>query len=1086
MLWQKISDIIANSPSFKKLDELVKSSKRLIGVTGPNETGKALVVAGLYAKQQRSCLWLVPGQDEAERQRDNLSALLGEQAVRLWAAWDVIPGEPREPDVELVGNRMEALSALHSGQPVVVVASARALLQGTLSAAQFGDWQVRLAAGQALDREALIETLSRAGYAREPVISGFGEFSARGSIVDVASFGMSDPVRIELDDEDKIVSLRSFSLVDQRSTQKIDRTLILPRAEIAENAASLLSHLPAAADSALLCYDEAGETMSEFESVEEEKINFGADARFLPAKDCKRELERFQTVLVTSGAGFGLAEVPQPADVVKISASPVEPFLSNIKLLQQRVDKLWQDGYTVHILADNEGQRDRLAEILPAETKEKVKALDIAGLQGGVIWTEGKLCLITEREIFAREKRRRFRRFFQGGGAIRSLDTLQTGDYMVHVDYGVCQYQGLVQLDMDGQKTECLLLLFRDNDKLYVPIEHMKRVQRYSSEEGYAPALSKLGSNAWEETKNRVKKAARDMAQELLAIYARRKSEPGFRFSADHAWQKELEASFPYEETKDQRAAITDIKADMETDKPMDRLLCGDVGYGKTEVALRAAFKAVMDHKQAAILVPTTVLAEQHYQTFSERLAEYPVKVEMLSRFRTAADQKAVVKQTATGAVDILIGTHRILQKDVVFRDLGLLVIDEEQRFGVGHKERTKKLCRAVDVLTMTATPIPRTLHMSLLGVRDISNIETPPRDRLSVITEVLPWNEERIREAVLRELDRGGQVFFLHNKVQTIVSVTALLSRMLPGVALAFAHGRMPARELERVMLAFAARRFDLLVATTIIESGLDMPNVNTIIINRADALGLAQLYQLRGRVGRSNKRAYAYLLIPRGGGVPEIASKRLRVIEELSELGSGFKLALRDLEIRGAGNLLGAEQHGHMLSVGFELYCQLLEEAVRELKGLTAIPQLDVKLEVDFGALIPPEYVNDANERINLYRRLNRANRLDQVDAMTEEMADRFGAPPAPARRLIDAAKLRLAAASLAANRVQLKGQRLQLWWPQGRPPSRQTVEQLVQAVSQPLEFVTGGQFVITIALGTKYDIGAIATNLFKSGEK
>ncbi len=1080
MLWQEISTIITGSPSFKKLDELVRASKRLIGVTGPNETGKALIISGLFTTQRRSLLWLVPGPDEAERQRDNLSALLGEQAVRLWAAWDVIPGEQRDPDVELTGNRMEALAALHSGRPAVVVASARALLQGTLGPEQFAAGQVRLTAGQLLNREALIETLSRSGYSRVPVISGYGEFSVRGSIVDVAGFGMADPVRLELDEADVIASLRSFSLIDQRSTSKIERALILPRAEDAEAPVSLLSHLP---DRALLCYDEAGESHSEFESVEEEQRNYGPDPRFLPVKAGTQQLAGLQTMLLTSGAGFGLAEVPQPDDVVRVAASPVEPFLSNLKLLAQRIDKLRQDGFSVRILADNEGQRQRLAEILPADTRAQVLSLDVAGLHGGVVWAEGGLCLITEREIFAREKRRRFRKFFQGGGAIRSLDSLAAGDYMVHVDYGICQYRGLVQVDLAGQPAECLLLAFRDGDKVYVPVEHMKKVQRYSSEDGYAPALSKLGSGAWEETKSRVKKAAKDMAGELLAIYAARKSEPGFAFSADHAWQKELEASFPYEETRDQLTAIADIKADMESDKPMDRLLCGDVGYGKTEVALRAAFKAVMDHKQVAILVPTTVLAEQHYQTFSERLAEYPVKVEMLSRFRTAADQRAVVKGAAAGAVDILIGTHRILQKDVAFKHLGLLVIDEEQRFGVGHKERIRKLCRAVDVLTMTATPIPRTLHMSLLGVRDISNIETPPRDRLSVITEVLPWNEERIREAVLRELDRGGQAFFLHNKVQTIASVAALLGRMLPGVSIACAHGQMAPRELERVMLAFAARRFDLLVATTIIESGLDMPNVNTIIINRADALGLAQLYQLRGRVGRSNKRAHACLLIPKSGGISEIAAKRLRVIEELSELGSGFKLALRDLEIRGAGNLLGGEQHGHMLSVGFELYCQLLEEAVRELKGLTAIPQLDVKLELDFGALIPPDYADDPNERINLYRRLNRANRPGEVDAMAEELADRFGPPPPPARRLLEAALLRLAAASLAANRVSVKGHKLQLWWPPGRPPSRQVVERLVQNVAEPIEFITGESFVITVALGSKPDLGALARRMYKT---
>ncbi|HTY08001.1 MAG TPA: DEAD/DEAH box helicase, partial [Candidatus Edwardsbacteria bacterium] len=737
MLWNSISGTITTSPSFLKLAALAGSDKRLLGVTGPNETGKALLTAGLFTTTKQSLLWLIPSADEAERQRDNLAVLLGEPAVKYWAAWDVMPGERRDPDVELVGNRMEALAALDAGQPVVVVASARALLQATLDAAQFRRWRLQLAVGQSLDREALIATLAEAGYSREPVLSGFGEFSVRGSIVDIASFGLADPVRLELDDEDRIVSLRSFSLVDQRSLAKIERALVLPRHE--GGTASLLAHLPAGT---LLCYDEAGETLAQFDVVEEEKVNYGQDQRYLPAKLCLQELAGLRTLLLTSGAGFGLAEVPQPADVVRIAASPVEPFLSSLKLLQARVEKLRQQGYTIHVLGDNEGQCDRLREILAPETRELLASISIGGLHGGVVWEEGKLCLITEREIFAREKRRRFRRFFQGGGAIRSLDTLAAGDYMVHIDYGICKYQGLVQLDLNGQQTECLLLLFRDNDKLYVPIEHMKKVQRFSSEEGYAPQLSKLGSAAWEETKGRVKKAAKDMAQELLAVYALRKAQPGFKFSPDHDWQKELEASFPYEETADQLTAINGIKADMENDQPMDRLLCGDVGYGKTEVALRAAFKAVMDHKQVAVLVPTTVLAEQHYQTFAERLAEYPVKVEMLSRFRKPADQRAVVRQAAAGEVDILIGTHRILQKDVRFKDLGLLVVDEEQRFGVGHKERIRKLCHAVDVLTLSATPIPRTLYLALSGARDMSTIQTPPHDRLPVETVVAEYDE--------------------------------------------------------------------------------------------------------------------------------------------------------------------------------------------------------------------------------------------------------------------------------------------------------------------------------------------------------
>jgi transcription-repair coupling factor (superfamily II helicase) len=491
-----------------------------------------------------------------------------------------------------------------------------------------------------------------------------------------------------------------------------------------------------------------------------------------------------------------------------------------------------------------------------------------------------------------------------------------------------------------------------------------------------------------------------------------------------------------------------------------------------------------MDGAQAAVLAPTTVLAEQHFLTFRERMADFPVRIEMLSRFRKPSEQRAVARAAAEGEVDILIGTHRLLQNDVRFKKLGLLVVDEEQRFGVGHKERIKKLCASVDVLTMTATPIPRTLHMSLLGVRDVSNIETPPKDRLAVLTEVVPWDERKIREAVLRELERGGQVFFLHNRVQSINAMAAMLQRLLPGVEMVAAHGQMQPRELERAMLAFNSRRYDLLLATTIIESGLDMPNVNTIIINRADRFGLAQLYQLRGRVGRSNRRAYAYLMVPKGGRVNDNARKRLRIIEELSELGSGYQLALRDLEIRGAGNLLGREQHGHMMSVGFELYCQLLEEAVRELKGLTPIPQIDVRIETDRQAVIPADYVEEGDERIGFYRRLNRAEDPRSIEALADELRDRFGPAPQPAQRLLDVARLRLAAARLGADRLSWRGSSLVLGWPEGRDPTRQVLEQLVGAVALPIEFVGSKRFSAMISLGRDFSAAGLAAAIWGKG--
>ncbi len=1081
MLWNKIGPTIEVIPSVVKLGRLTGDGSRRIGIIHACESGKALAVAAMFRQRPATVLWLVPAPEEAERQRDNLASLLGEEAVGHWACWEIMPGEEREPDAELVGSRMECLQALASGRPTIVVASARALLQKTVSSRELARLTVKLATGLKLDREQLASLLVESGYERQPTVSGTGEFAMRGGIVDIAGFGPPEPVRLELDENGRIASLRHFDLSDQRSTIRLESAYLLPVREQGGGRVTLTAHLP---EGSLVVWDEPGELLAAFEEVAEELESFGHDPRFAALADVRPGLEQGGLALMTSGAGFGVADLPQPEETVSLGIQPVEPFLSNLKLFREKLDRLSAGGGRCLVLTDTAGQTERMREILDEWGMAGRVELEPSGLHCGFYWPEAGLWAATEREIFARERRRRSRRFQRGGSAIRSLDQLKAGDFMVHVDHGICRYQGLVQVDMGGQQTECLLLVFRDGDKLYVPIDQMKRVQRFSSEEGYQPALSKLGSAQWEETKSRVKRAARDMAQELLALYARRKSEPGRAFGPDTAWQKELEAAFPYQETEDQLRAIAEVKADMESPRPMDRLLCGDVGYGKTEVAVRAAFKAVMDGVQVAVLAPTTVLAEQHFLTFKERMADFPVRIEMMSRFRKPSEQKAVARAAAEGEVDILIGTHRLLQQDVRFNKLGLLVVDEEQRFGVGHKERIKKRCASVDVLTMTATPIPRTLHMSLLGVRDVSNIETPPKDRLAVLTEVLPWDERKIQEAVLRELERGGQVFFLHNRVQSINAMAAMLQRLLPGVEMVVAHGQMQPRELERAMLAFNSRRYDLLLATTIIESGLDMPNVNTIIINRADRFGLAQLYQLRGRVGRSNRRAYAYLMVPKGGRVNDTARKRLRIIEELSELGSGYQLALRDLEIRGAGNLLGREQHGHMMSVGFELYCQLLEEAVRELKGLTPIPQMDVRIETDRQAVIPAEYIEEGDERIGFYRRLNRAEDPKTVEALAEELRDRFGPPPEPTIRLLDVARLRLAAARLGADRLAWRGSSLVMVWPEGRDPSRQVLEHLVGAVALPIEFVGGKRFSAMISLGRDFSAAGLAAAIWGKG--
>ncbi len=649
---------------------------------------------------------------------------------------------------------------------------------------------------------------------------------------------------------------------------------------------------------------------------------------------------------------------------------------------------------------------------------------------------EGDLILLTDAELFgwARPPRRLIKR--RSSIEQRTfLAELQPGDYVVHVDYGIGRYGGLVKLDLDAVEREYLLINYADEDKLYVPVDQISRVSRYIGATGRPPVIHRLGAADWQRVKERAQEAARQVARELLSIYAARELAQGYAFSPDTIWQSDLEAAFPYVETPDQLAAIEAVKADMEQQRPMDRLICGDVGYGKTEVALRAAFKAVMDGRQVAVLVPTTVLAQQHYNTFQERLEPFPIRVEMLSRFRSPKEQETILEGLQQGTVDIVIGTHRLLQKDVQFKDLGLVIIDEEQRFGVLQKEQFKQLRREVDVLTLTATPIPRTLYLSLAGVRDMSTIDTPPEARLAVRTFVGERDEALIREAILRELDRGGQVFYVHNRVRGIEWAAAQLRKLVPEADIAVAHGQMDEERLERVMTEFAGGRYDVLVCSTIIESGIDMPNVNTLIVDRADRFGLAQLYQLRGRVGRGRHQAYAYFFTSPGKVIPEVAQRRLKTILEASELGAGHRVAMRDLEIRGAGNILGTEQHGHIAAVGFDLYCRLLAEAVEELRagerggrgteetGKALVPEHAPTIDLPVAAYIPPDYVADDSVRLGLYQRMGQMAAVAQVDDLAAELTDRFGAPPRPVENLLDVLRLRALATLAGVGAVALE---------------------------------------------------------------
>jgi transcription-repair coupling factor (superfamily II helicase) len=634
--------------------------------------------------------------------------------------------------------------------------------------------------------------------------------------------------------------------------------------------------------------------------------------------------------------------------------------------------------------------------------------------------------LFTDAEIFGFVKQRRLvkRRPVPHH---QLLFEITPGDYVVHIEHGVAKFSGVTTLSTDGVEREYLVLRYAAGDKLYVPTDQIDRVSRYIGAGDRLPVLSRLGTQEWTRTKQRAKEAAEDLAQELLALYATREVVPGFAFSRDTLWQQELEGAFPYVETPDQMTAQKQVKEDMEKLKPMDRLVCGDVGYGKTEVAIRAAFKAVMDNKQVAVLVPTTVLAQQHYATFSQRLGAFPVRIEVLSRFKSPKEQKDIVEELASGKVDICIGTHRLLQKDIVFKDLGLLIIDEEQRFGVNHKEYLKKMRREVDVLTLSATPIPRTLHMSLVGVRDMSTMETPPEERLPIKTYVAEYNERLVREAILRELERNGQVFFVHNRVQSIAFVADKLRVLVPEARIAIAHGQMPEEALERVMAEFAKGDSDVLVCTTIIESGLDMPNVNTLIVNQADKLGLTQLYQLRGRVGRGANLAYAYFLYDKEKRLTPTAQKRLRTIYEATELGAGFTIAMKDLEIRGAGTLLGTKQSGYISAIGFNLYCRLLADAVEEQKAkLTGVkevkpPRLPTPtIDLPLTAYIPEEYVADTDTRLNLYQKLVKLEKAEQIEALAQEFSDRFGALPLEVQNLLYAVRIKLLAVKVGIESI------------------------------------------------------------------
>jgi len=1005
---------------------------------GLGGAARALVVAALADPDPRPCLVLVPGLVEAQRWAGDLR-FFGARAVeflppepRLWRG-----GRHREADAAraLICHRLLA------GESIAVVATPAALTHPLPEPDRFKSATVRLGAGDSLDRDLLLEVFEQAGYERVDTVVEVGQWSVRGGIVDVFSPVHRRPARLEFLGDD-IESIRLFDPTSQRSTDTLEELVVLPLSAGAP-AANLLAYLPGAAPVVLDSAEILDTPPDDAPSA-------------VPLAELLADRQRLELALLPAGR-WGAAAGDGDVAPFDFDTHSVGRFDGQFRQLEGELRRWLADGTRVRLVASDQHQADRLRQILREHTLEAGPVETLWGPErlgvvvgecsGGFTIPALAFVLLTEEEIFGARRRTLRRPRYERGAALTAFTDLQIGDLVVHEDHGIGRYLGLRTMKVGDRDADFLLLEYAEGSQLYLPVERLDLISKYLGAEASQARLDRLGGAAWQRVKESVRASLREMAEDLLKLYAQRSVARGHGFSPDTGWQREFEAAFRYEETPDQLRSIEEVKADMEAERPMDRIVAGDVGYGKTEVALRAVFKAVADGAQAAVLVPTTVLAQQHFATFADRFGPFPARVELLSRFRSPREQKAIVEGLRKGTVDVVIGTHRLLSKDVEFKNLGLLVIDEEHRFGVADKERIKQLRASVDVLSLTATPIPRTLYMSLSGVRDLSVIETAPLERLPVVTHVCRFSRAVIKEALERERERGGQVFFVHNRIQSLASMAAFVQKMVPDARVVMAHGQMRERDLEAVMVKFASGQADVLVSTAIVESGLDIPASNTIIINRADRFGLAQIYQLRGRVGRERQQAYAYLLIPADGRMDEQAERRLRVIQELTELGSGFKLALRDLEIRGAGNLLGADQHGHMAAVGYDLYTKLLAEAVRESSGGTTEAPVDPVVTVDVEAYLPETYVPEVNQRLALYKRLTGATSAADVDDLRGELADRFGPLPPAVEHLLQVVGIRVVARGLGVEKLETRAGKAMIKFSESTPIDSERLVRLLQ---------------------------------------
>ena len=1070
----QLSAVVAHEPG---IDLIAGQRNAVLAVP---ESARAAVLAALtHANSRRPIVVAVPTGTMANEVAEDLASFLGADAVELFPAWETLPFERVSPAVHTMGARMRTMWRLRTAneQPTVIVAGTRALLQ-KLAPGSSTTNPIRISVGDRIDIDALCEQLVHFGYRREMVVEHRGEFARRGAIVDIFPSTADEPIRIDLwgDDVDR---LTEFTVSDQRSTIDRATTLVFPAREVLyvegvrERASSLIASEPwgreqwerlsegqifDGMESWLPWLTEGDELLTDH--IGDDSLIVLVEPRRMidRARDLLAEEDDLARALATSWARdenvtfprlhvdtdrllasdqrvptISLIPAAEALDGPSVSASGWGNITHDASSVARRINEMLADKWRVVVAANSQESVPRLVDLMRShgidftatDDAERIATpgawVTLAPQSHGVSLPSSKVALITETDLSGRRRTRRGRTT-RGRSSGTVFEDLQPGGYVVHAHHGVGKYEGMVKRSIGGVERDYLLIAYKGGDKLYVPTEQIGVIRQYVG--GEAPALHRMGGSDFARAKSRVRSAVREVAQELVVLYQKRVTARGHAFAQDTPWQSEMESAFPFVETPDQLEAITSIKADMEREVPMDRLLCGDVGFGKTEVAVRAAFKAIQDGLQVAVLVPTTLLATQHGNTFSERFAGYPIKVEVLSRFLTNGEAKKVIAGLKTGDIDCVIGTHRLLQESVEFKNLGLLVVDEEQRFGVQHKEAMKRLKTNVDVLSMSATPIPRTLEMSLVGIRDLSLLQTPPADRQPILTYVGEQSEQVAIEAIRRELLREGQVFWVHNRVQSIEERAAELREWVPEARIAVAHGQMDETQLEQVVLDFWEGSYDVLVCTTIIESGIDMPTVNTLVVERADLLGLGQMHQLRGRVGRSGQRAYAYLFHPRDKVLSEEAYERLRTIGETTDLGSGFKIAMRDLEIRGAGNLLGEAQSGHIAAVGYDLYCQMVTEAVSEMKGETTVEEPELKVDVSIDAHLPNDYVPSEDLRLEAYRKLATVRTATELADIEKEWRDRFGPLPEPAQALMQVATLRVECLRIGITEIVMNG--------------------------------------------------------------